>query len=120
MKTTTPGRAGKLWLALLALVLFSPLGLILPAKLAAGSAWGEWSADEIEQLVGYLPSGLSRLADLWYAPMPDYAFRGQEQAPLPALSFSYVISGLLGVAAVIALALLLGKVLARRERPNDS
>ncbi len=115
MRTTT-----KLWLALLALVLLSPLGLILPARFAAGSAWGEWSAEEIEQLVGYLPSGLSRLSGLWRAPLPDYALQGQEGAPLSALSISYLISGLLGVAAVVALALLVGKALARRERANDS
>ena len=115
MKATT-----KLWLALLALVVLSPLGLIVPARLAAGSAWGEWSAEEIGQLVGYLPSGMARLANLWKAPMPDYAFRGQEQAPLPALSISYIISGLLGVAAVVAVAILLGKALARRERPDAS
>ena len=115
MKTTT-----KLWLALVALVLLSPLGLILPAEFAAGSAWGEWSAGEIEQLVGYLPSGMSRLADLWQAPMPDYAFRGQESAPLHALSISYLVSGLLGVAVVVGVVMLVGKALAHRERSDAS
>jgi len=115
MKATT-----KLWIGLAALVVLSPLGLILPATFGAGSAWGEWSGEEMEKLVGYLPSGMARLADLWKAPMPDYALRGQEHAPLGALSLSYVVSGLLGVAAVVGLAILLGKALARRERSDAS
>jgi hypothetical protein len=110
----------KLWIGLLALVLLSPLGLILPAKLGAGSAWGEWSAEEIRKLVGYLPSGMSRLADLWKAPMPDYAFKGQGSASIGTLSISYILSGVLGVAAVVVVAILLGKALARRGNSNAS
>ncbi len=115
MKATT-----KLWIGLAALVVLSPLGLILPAKLGAGSAWGEWSGEEIQKMVGYLPSGMARLADLWKAPMPDYAFKGQEGAPVRALSFSYIVSGLLGGIVVGGLAILLGKALARRERSDAS
>ena len=115
MKATT-----KLWIGLAALVMLSPLGLILPAKFGAGSAWGEWSGEEMEKLVGYLPSGMSRLADLWKAPMPDYALKGQEKAPLSALSASYILSAVLGVAVVAGVAILLGKALARRERSDAS
>ena len=110
----------KLWIGLLALVLLSPLGLILPAKLGAGSAWGEWSGEEIRKLVGYLPSRMSRLAGLWKAPMPDYAFKGHESAPLGTLSISYILSGVLGVAVVVVVAILLGKALARRESSDAS
>ena len=110
MKSTT-----KLWIGLTALILLSPLGLILPAKLGAGSAWGEWSSDEIRKLVGYVPKGMSKLGELWKAPMPDYAFKGQENAPLHTLSVSYIAAGLLGAAVAAALAILAGKLLARRE-----
>ena len=112
--------AAKLWIGLLALVVLSPLGLILPAKLGAGSAWGEWSAEEIRKLVGYVPSGMSKLGEVWKAPMPDYAFRGQENAPLHALSISYITAGILGVAVVAALAILVGKILAGRENNEPS
>jgi hypothetical protein len=113
MKTTA-----KLWIALLILVLLSPLGLILPAWLGAGSAWGEWSGEEIRKLVGCVPAGMKHVAELWKAPMPDYAFRGQESAPLPALSVSYIVSGIVGVAVVVVLTYLLGKLLARRGDPD--
>ena len=110
MKSTT-----KLWIGLIALILIFPLGLILPAKLGAGSAWGEWSSEEIRKLVGYLPKGMSKLGDLWKAPMPDYALKGQENAPVHTLSVSYIVAGILGAAVVAALAILIGKLLAHRE-----
>jgi hypothetical protein len=102
------------------LVVLSPLGLILPAELGAGSAWGEWSSEEIRKLVGHMPAGMSRLAGLWRAPMPDYALKGQERAPLHTLSLSYVASAIVGVAIVAGIAVLIGKVLARRERSDTS
>lgn len=110
----------KLWIGLIILVLISPLGLFLPEKFGAGSAWGEWGGDEIEQLLGYVPAGMSKLADLWKAPIPDYAFKGQEDASLPALSFSYIISAVLGVAVTAGLAIFIGRTIARREKNEDS
>jgi hypothetical protein len=105
----------KLWIGVAALILLCPLGLIIPAKFGAGSAWGEWSSEEIKKLVGYVPSGVSRLGELWKAPMPDYAFKGQEGAPIHTLSVSYIISGVVGVIIVTLIAILLGKALAKRE-----
>ena len=115
MKTVT-----KLWIALLILVLLSPLGLILPARFGAGSAWGEWSIEEIRHLTGYVPQGMKRAAEQWKAPIPDYALRGQETAGLPALSASYILSAVIGIAVVAALTYLIGKALARRERSDPS
>ena len=110
----------RLALGLLVLAVLSPLGLILPAKLGAGTAWGEWSAAELKGLVGYVPEGVERLGGLWQAPLPDYAMRGQEKAPLRVLSLSYILSALLGGAAVVGLALLIVRSLARREPPDAS
>jgi len=113
MKTST-----KLWIGVIALIILSPLGLILPAKFGAGSAWGEWSAEEMQKMVGYAPSGMSRVSELWNAPLPDYAFRGQEDSPLPALSLSYIVSAIVGAAAVAALTILIGRILARSEHSD--
>jgi len=110
MKITT-----KLWIGLVILVILSPLGLILPVYFKAGAAWGEWGADEIESLVGYIPNGLKKLADLWNAPIPDYAFRGWEEKGLTHLSFAYIISAIVGIALVTLLIFLLGRFLARRN-----
>jgi hypothetical protein len=108
VKTST-----KLWIGVAAMIALSPLGLILPAKLNAGSAWGEWSAEEMRRLVGYVPAGMSRLGGLWKAPLPDYAFKG---APFHSPSVSYIASAILGVAIVVGITILVGKALAHRER----
>lgn len=106
----------KLWIGLIFLILLSPLGLYLPAKFGAGSAWGEWSAEEISKMVGFVPSGLGKLQGLWKAPMPDYALRGQKDGS----SISYILSAIIGVAVVAGLTIFLGRVLARKEDSSSA
>jgi cobalt/nickel transport protein len=89
----------RLWIVLIVMALLAPTGLALPRILKAGSAWGEWGTEEIRHLIGYVPAGMERMADFWKAPIPDYALPGQEDAPLFRLSLSYVLSGLIGIAA---------------------
>ena len=72
----------KFWIGIAVLIVLSPLGLLLPEYFKAGSAWGEWGADEMHKLVGYVPKGLEKLSSLWNAPMPDYAFKGWEDKPI--------------------------------------
>jgi cobalt/nickel transport system permease protein len=101
------------------LALLAPIGLFLPAHFHAGSAWGEWSADEIEQLVGYRPAAFKR-SEPWSAPMPDYAPKGQENAGLRTLSISYIVSGVAGAVVVVLAAWGLGKLLAAKEGSDAS
>jgi cobalt/nickel transport protein len=110
MKTVT-----KLWIGLGALALLSPIGLFLPEYFKAGDAWGEWGTDTIKDLVGYVPAGLEKISSLWSAPLADYAFKGQEAASLGNLSFSYIISAVVGIALCVGGAFLLGKLLARKD-----
>ncbi len=109
MKTMT-----KCWIGLGVLVILSPLGLILPDQFKAGSAWGEWSADEFQKMIGYVPQGLSRLGELWKAPMPDYAFKGWEEKGMTHLSVAYIVSAVLGVALIVGITWLLGRLLAKK------
>ncbi len=109
MKTNT-----KLWVGMVIFIVLSPLGLILPEHFKAGSAWGEWGADEIQTLVGYVPKGLAKFASLWNAPIPDYAFKGWEEKGLPHLSFAYIISAVVGIALVSVLVWLIGKNLTKK------
>jgi hypothetical protein len=110
MKITT-----KLWIWLGGLILLSPLGLILPEHFKAGSAWGEWGAEEMQKLVGYVPQGLEKLSSLWSAPMPDYAFKGWEEKGLPQLSFAYIMSAIVGIGIVVLAVIIIGKLLAKKE-----
>ena len=110
MKTYRP-----FWIALLVMALVSPLGLYLPELLRAGAAWGEWSLEEVKSMVGYVPSGMERLADLWRAPIPDYALPGQEEAPLAQRSLSYILSALLGIGLCGGAAFAMTRWLTKRE-----
>jgi hypothetical protein len=110
MKTIT-----KLWIGLGILAVISPIGIYLPDKLKAGSAWGEWSSDEIQGLIGYIPNGLQKLSTVWNAVLPDYAFKGWEDKGLGHLSFAYIVSAVIGIALCIGGAWLLGKLLVKKD-----
>ena len=110
----------RLWAAVIVLALVSPLGLYLPRIMEAGSAWGEWGLQEIRQMIGYAPDGMGKNADIWRAPIPDYALPGQEQAPLAHLSLSYILSAFVGIAACAGAGYLLTRWVTesrRRRRP---
>jgi cobalt/nickel transport protein len=105
----------KLWIGIGALIVLSPLGLILPDHFKAGAAWGEWGADEMQKLVGYVPKGLEKLSSLWNAPMPDYAFKGWEEKGLGHLSFAYIISAVAGILVIVCAVILIGKILSKKK-----
>lgn len=109
MKITT-----KLWLGIVVLIILSPLGLILPERFKAGGAWGEWGADEVQKLVGYIPKGLAKVSSLWSAPLPDYAFKGWGEKGLSHLSIAYIISAIVGVIIIVIVALIIGKILSKK------
>ncbi|NVN89720.1 MAG: PDGLE domain-containing protein [Desulfuromonadales bacterium] len=105
----------KLWLGLAVLALLSPLGLILPDRFKAGSAWGEWGPDEMEKMLGYVPQGMKKLAELWSAPLPDYAFKGWDKQGLGMQSIAYIASAIMGIAVIVAVTMLLGKIVTKDQ-----
>lgn len=95
-----------LWLALGVFMLLSPVGLI-----AAGTAFGEWGLDELPQEVGFIPAGLEKLADFWTrSPLPDYSLPGLNSTFAQSAG-GYIISAVVGVALVVGVTSLLGKVI---------
>jgi len=105
----------KFWIGIVILIILSPLGLILPEHFKAGSAWGEWGADEMQKLVGYIPRGLEKLSNLWNAPMPDYTFKGWAEKDLPHLSLAYIISAVMGIVVIILVVVGIGKLLLKKD-----
>ncbi|MDD3905821.1 MAG: PDGLE domain-containing protein [Candidatus Omnitrophica bacterium] len=105
----------KFWIALAILIVLSPLGLLLPEHFKAGAAWGEWGAEEMKELVGYVPQGLQKLAALWNAPIPDYAFKGWEEKGLPHLSLAYIISAVAGIGITVIVVMCIGRMLTKKE-----
>ena len=96
------------------LVVATPLGL-----LAAGTAWGEWGADEIAGIVtngtalGYTPSGLEN-GWSFNAPMPDYSLGGASEI------LAYILSAIIGVALLIIIFKLLSIPLGGRAKKNGA
>ena len=116
-----------LWIGLAALMILTPLGL-----LAAGTAWGEWSAEDfadqtMRQQIAVAsgnqappdspPEGLERLAGIWTAPLPDYApsFINSQQ-------FGYILSAMFGTGLIIAFFLFTSWLLkiAGRRRQSET
>ncbi|MHB8062216.1 MAG: cobalt transporter CbiM [Ruminiclostridium sp.] len=87
-----------------ALICLTPLGLI-----ATGTAWGEWGADEIKDVVsggnalGYVPQGMKN-GFSFEAIMPDYAVNG-----IPEIA-GYILSAFAGVAILLILFKIIGSI----------
>ena len=99
--------ARKLWLGLALLLILTPLGI-----LAVGSAWGEWTAQdlsnpqaraEIAAVSGnqlppdHVPRGLERLSSIWTAPLSRYA-----PGFIRGAAFGYFVSAMVGVGLILA------------------
>ena len=82
-------------------MILTPLGLV-----AAGTAWGEWSAEDFskpemrQQITDASqnqtpptapPAGLEKLSSVWTAPIPDYAPPFMNSA-----AFGYIMSAMFG------------------------
>ena len=96
----------RLWTTVAVLLLLTPLGI-----LAAGTAWGEWSAGDLSQgqnqiaagsqsLSSSAPAGLQRLSNVWTAPIHGYARQFIKSA-----SFGYMLSAMFGVGCVLVVSL---------------
>ena len=100
----------KIFLAALAvLVIIVPIGL-----LATGTAFGEWGPDDMQQMIGYIPAGLSQLADLWHAPLQDYDFPGGHETVVTQAP-GYYLSAVLGVCLCFGVMYLIGKAMVKRS-----
>jgi cobalt/nickel transport system permease protein len=97
--------ARPLWATLGVLMILTPLGI-----LAAGSAWGEWSAADYSkpavrrQIAAATfhqapppqpPAGLARLSSLWTAPFASYA-----PPYIRSAAFGYLLSAMFGAGLV--------------------
>jgi cobalt/nickel transport system permease protein len=98
-----------LWVGLAALIVATPLGLLAP-----GTAWGEWSAQELaDRGLGFVPQGLAKLESLWGAPLARY--------DLPALgnaNLGYLLSAVLGI-GLVAMVTWLFSLLFTSSRKSD-
>jgi len=107
---------GRLWGVVATLMLLTPLGI-----LAAGTAWGEWSAADYAKSERRAqieassdrnaappapPAGMKQLSTVWTAPFPNYAPRFIRSA-----AFGYVMSAMFGVGILLLASLLFKSLL---------
>ncbi len=104
----------KLLVILLVLAVLTPVGIYLPARFNAGDAWGEWSAETMEKMIGFVPEGLKRTADVWSAPIPDYNL-GDENSPFAVQALSYVFSAAVGIALCAGALCLISRLLFKKD-----
>lgn len=110
----------RLWLVIAMLLVLTPVGI-----LAVGTAWGEWSPEDLAHsetraaitsvsggaLPDSVPRGLQRLSSTWTAPFPDYA-----PAFIKSEKLGYLLSGMFGVGIVLVLSILAQRIAYRRFR----
>jgi energy-coupling factor transporter transmembrane protein EcfT len=114
-----------LWIAVAVLVILTPLGIHF-----AGSAWGEWSAQDFADsqaraqiaaasgdhaAPARAPSGLERLSGFWTAPLARYA-----PGFIAGTSTGYLVSAVIGVGAILAIGLATASALRRRGRRRNT
>jgi hypothetical protein len=102
-----------LLIVFLVLIILVPIGL-----LASGTAFGEWSVEEVEQIVGYVPAGLAPLSNLWHPPIPDYSLPESPNTFI-ASSLGYYVSAILGVVICGGALFLVGKALTKNTPKNN-
>lgn len=97
---------------IVALICLTPLGL-----LATGTAWGEWGADEIKDVLtggkslGFVPEGMKNGFN-FESIMPDYTISG-----LPEIA-GYILSAVAGVAILIILFKIIGSI--KKSNPGSN
>jgi len=101
----------KIWIGIVALMLLSPLGL-----LANGTAFGEWSGNELKKLFGFIPAGIGKHGNLWHSPLAGYRLSNH------SMISGYLVSALLGILATGLFALLIGRIVTMKtdEKPENA
>ena len=105
----------KVLIVLLVLCVITPSGILLPMCFDAGKAWGEWSAETVKDLVGYVPKGLAKYSDIWKAPFPDYTLNSNDSSIVHQSGY-YFVSCLFGATLTFIVMLLVSKIVVRHGK----
>jgi cobalt/nickel transport protein len=105
----------KILIILLLLCLITPIGILLPVLFNAGDAWGEWSAQTVKDLIGYVPRGLSKYSDIWKAPITDYTINTGDTSVVHQSGY-YIVSGILGATVTYLVVLLISRLIVRNDK----
>lgn len=96
------------------LVILAPIGLV-----STGTAWGEWGTDEIQAKLGYVPSGLERLSQVWKAALPDYSIPGLNKGIFHS-SLGYILSAIVGIIFISMVIFISSRFVSGRDTKTDN
>jgi hypothetical protein len=105
----------KILVILLMLCFITPVGILLQMVFIEGDAWGEWSAQTVKDLIGYLPKGLAKYSDVWNAPLPDYSVNVNDTSVVHQSGY-YIVSGIIGATVSYLVMLLVSKLIIRNGK----
>ncbi len=100
---------------LMVLCIATPLGILLPAYFNAGDAWGEWSAQTMKELVGYVPQGLARYSEAAHSPLSDYTVNAADKSVVHQSGY-YIVCGVLGATITYLVMLLISRLIIRNGK----
>ena len=105
----------KILIILLTLCLLAPTGILLPMFFNAGKAWGEWSAQTMKELVGYVPHGLAKYSGIWKAPLADYSINSKDTSVAHQSGY-YIVSVIIGATVTYVAMLLISRLIVRNGK----
>jgi hypothetical protein len=100
----------RILITLLILCLLTPAGILIPMYFNTGEAWGEWSAQTVKELIGYVPDGLEKYSHSYEAPLPDYKPKNGDKSVAHQSGY-YIVCGVLGATATYIVMLLISKLI---------
>lgn len=100
-------------LALLILLLLTPLGIILPSLFHSEGAWGEWSTEVVREKTGSVPRGMKKTAKIWKAPLANYGF-GKNNSSWSGI-LGYIVSAITGFGLILAITYLFLKIFHKHD-----
>ncbi|MCB2295533.1 cobalt transporter CbiM [Clostridium algoriphilum] len=107
------GGIKKYWHALIALIIFAPLGLV-----AQGNAYGEWSGNELKSKIGFIPEGMNRFGDEWKALLPHYSVPGSNSTILNS-SLGYIFCAIVALVIILTITAIIS-LLNKRKNTNQN
>ncbi len=105
----------KILFILLILCIITPIGILLPMVFDAGDAWGEWSAQTLYDMIGYVPQGLAKYSDVWDAPLTDYTMNSQDTSMVHQSGY-YIVSGIFGATVSYVVMLVISRIIIRNGK----
>lgn len=107
------GSIKKYWYALIALIIFAPLGL-----LAQGTAFGEWSGDNLKSKLGFIPDGMARFGDKWNSLLPGYSIPGFGSTFLKS-SIGYIFCAIVALIVILTITGIISLLQRRKNTTHD-